>query len=81
MPPSTDWRDNQGAVDNAASRPPSPRKDTPDVPERLFLPAKAAGLCLFEGPDADQVTAVNQQGGVPFTDVVEVIEWRPPLPT
>ena len=44
----------------------------------FFLPAKATALCLFEGPDAEQVSAVNQQAGVPFTDVVEAIELPSP---
>ncbi len=46
----------------------------------FFLPAKATALCLFEGPDAEQVRAVNQQAGVPFTDVVEAIELPSPPP-
>ena len=45
----------------------------------FFLPAKA-GLCLFEGTDAEEVGAVNQQAGVPFTDVVEAIELPSPPP-
>jgi hypothetical protein len=46
----------------------------------FFLPAKATALCLFEGPDVEQVKAVNQQAGVPFSDVVEVIDLPPPSP-
>ena len=44
----------------------------------FFVPANAAGLCLFEGADAEEVAAVNQQAGVPFTSVVEAVEWHPP---
>ncbi len=44
----------------------------------FFVPANAAGLCLFEGADAEEVAAVNQQAGVPFTSVVEAVEWQPP---
>ena len=43
----------------------------------FFLPARAVALCLFEGPD-QQVKAVNQQAGVPYTAVVEAIEATAP---
>ncbi len=46
----------------------------------FFLPARATALCMFEGPDAEQVRAVNQQARVPFTDVVEAIELPSPPP-
>jgi Protein of unknown function (DUF4242) len=46
----------------------------------FFLAATAAGLCLFEGADAEDVAAINQQAGVPFSNVVEAVEWHPPDP-
>ena len=42
----------------------------------FFLPGRARDLCLRRGSAAD-LTAVNQQAGMPFTEVVEAIGLRP----
>jgi hypothetical protein len=34
-------------------------------------------MCIFGADSAAEVTAVNEQAGVPFTEVLEAIELRP----
>jgi hypothetical protein len=43
----------------------------------VFVPSEACAVCLFEGPDADSVRAVNLAAGVPFSNLVEALELRP----
>jgi hypothetical protein len=42
----------------------------------FFLPGKARAICVFEAGSAAGVAAVNQQAGVPFTEVVAAIDLR-----
>jgi hypothetical protein len=46
----------------------------------FFLPGQARAICVFEAGSAADVAAVNEQAGVPFTEVVEVIDLRPAGP-
>jgi Protein of unknown function (DUF4242) len=41
----------------------------------LFVPSEGRSVCVFEGPDAESVRAVNLAAGVPLTHVVEVLEF------
>ena len=34
-------------------------------------------MCLFEGPDADRVAALNDDAGLPYTRVVEAMDLAP----
>jgi hypothetical protein len=43
----------------------------------VFVPSEGCAVCLFEGPDADSVRAVNVAAGVPFNNLVEALELRP----
>jgi hypothetical protein len=40
----------------------------------VFVPSEGRAVCLFEGPDADSVRAVNVAAGVPFSSVSEALE-------
>jgi hypothetical protein len=42
----------------------------------FFLPASARAVCVFEAGSAADVETVNQQAGVPFTEVVEALQLR-----
>jgi Protein of unknown function (DUF4242) len=42
----------------------------------FFLPAQARAICVFDAGSAADVAAVNQQAGVPFTEVVEAVDLR-----
>jgi hypothetical protein len=42
----------------------------------FFLPHAGRGICVFDAGSADDVTAVNQQAGVPFTDLQQAIDLR-----
>jgi hypothetical protein len=44
----------------------------------FFIPGKGRAICIFRADAPDDVTAVNEQARVPFTEVVEAIELRPP---
>jgi Protein of unknown function (DUF4242) len=44
----------------------------------FFLPATAQAICIFDADTAADVTAVNQQAGVPVTDIAEAIDLRTP---
>ena len=43
----------------------------------FFLPGHARAVCIFDAESAADVTQVNSQAGVPFTDVLEAIDLRP----
>jgi Protein of unknown function (DUF4242) len=43
----------------------------------FFLPGHARAVCIFDADSAAEVTEVNEQAGVPFTDVLEAIDLRP----
>ena len=40
----------------------------------FFLPHTGRAICLFDAESADDVTAVNDQAGVPVTEVAEAID-------
>jgi Protein of unknown function (DUF4242) len=42
----------------------------------FFLPAEARAICLFDADSAAAVAAVNQQAGVPFSQVLAAIDLR-----
>ena len=44
----------------------------------FFLPGKGQAICVFGADTAADVAEVNQRAGVPFTEVVEAIDLRPP---
>jgi hypothetical protein len=46
----------------------------------FFLPGQARAICIFDADSATDVTTVNKQAGVPFTDVLEAIDLRTPEP-
>jgi hypothetical protein len=43
----------------------------------FFIPAQGCAICIFCAESLTDVTAVNEQAGVPFTEVLEAIEFRP----
>lgn len=43
----------------------------------FFIPGEGRAICIFGADSAADVTAVNEQAGVPFTEVLEAIELRP----
>jgi hypothetical protein len=43
----------------------------------FFMPGKGRAICIFCAESLADVTAVNEQAGVPFTEVLEAIELRP----
>jgi hypothetical protein len=45
--------------------------------EGFFIPGKGRAVCIFWADSLDDVAAVNERAGVPFTEVVEAIELRP----
>jgi len=47
------------------------------VREGFLIPSKGWAICVFSAESLADVTAVNQRAGVPFTEVLEVIELRP----
>lgn len=42
----------------------------------FFLPATGRAICVFDADTAADVTTVNRQAGVPFTDVLKAIDLR-----
>jgi hypothetical protein len=42
----------------------------------FFLPHAGRAICIFDADSAADVTAVNDQAGVPVTEVAEVIDLR-----
>ena len=43
----------------------------------FFLPGAGRAICIFGADSAADIAIVNQQAGVPFTEVLEAIEMRP----
>ncbi len=43
----------------------------------FFLPGAGRAICIFGADSAADIAMVNQQAGVPFTEVFEAIEMRP----
>jgi len=43
----------------------------------FFLPGVGRAICIFGADSAADIAIVNQQAGVPFTEVLEAIEMRP----
>lgn len=50
------------------------------VCEGFLVPSKGWAICVFCAESLADVTAVNERAGVPFTEVLEVIELRPTEP-
>jgi len=42
-----------------------------------LLPSKGEAICIFRAESLTDVTTVNEQAGVPFTEVLEAIELQP----
>ncbi len=42
----------------------------------FFLPGHARAVCIFDAESAADVTQVNSQAGVPFTDVLEAVDLQ-----
>ena len=45
--------------------------------EGFFVPDHGWAICVFCAESLADVTAVNERAGVPFTEVLEVIELKP----
>jgi muconolactone delta-isomerase len=43
----------------------------------IYIPGESRCLCLFEAPDAQRVEEVNEVASVPFTKIVEALEFTP----
>jgi len=43
----------------------------------FLLPSKGEAICIFRAESLTDVTTVNEQAGVPFTEVLEAIELQP----
>lgn len=43
----------------------------------LWLPGDEQMFCLFQATDPTHVRDVNEAAGLPFTRIVEVLEWTP----
>jgi len=44
----------------------------------FFIPGRGRAICIFGADSLADVTTVNERAGVPFTEVLEAIELRPP---
>jgi Protein of unknown function (DUF4242) len=44
----------------------------------FFFPGAGRAVCIFGAGSAADVATVNQQAGVPFTEVLEAIDMHPP---
>lgn len=42
-----------------------------------FVPGDGRCMCFFEGESADQVTALNDRAGLPYSRVTEALDLRP----
>lgn len=42
-----------------------------------FIPGRGRAICVFDAESLEDVTAVNERSGVPFTEVLEAIKLRP----
>jgi hypothetical protein len=40
----------------------------------VWVPGDSHCMCLFEAPDADRVTALNDAAGLPYRRVVEALD-------
>jgi hypothetical protein len=43
----------------------------------FLIPARGQAICIFCAESLVDVTMVNDQAGVPFTEILEAIELRP----
>jgi hypothetical protein len=43
----------------------------------FFMPGKGRAICIFCAESLEDVTAVNERAGVPFSEILEAIELRP----
>lgn len=43
----------------------------------FYIPCDGRAICIFDAESLADVTAVNEQAGVPFTDILEAIELHP----
>ena len=43
----------------------------------FFMPGKGRAICIFGAESLAEITAVNEQAGLPFTEILEAIELRP----
>lgn len=43
----------------------------------FFFPGAGRAICIFSADSAADVAMVNQDAGVPFTEVLEAIEMQP----
>lgn len=71
-------RDQYSAAQRAVAD--STRESATSGPVRyrggFFLPRAGRGICVFDAGSAADVTAVNRQAGVPFSDVQQAIDLR-----
>jgi hypothetical protein len=45
----------------------------------FFFPGTGRAVCIFGARSAADVAIVNRHAGVPFTEVLEAIDMRPPV--
>jgi hypothetical protein len=43
----------------------------------IYVPGEAKCMCLFEAPDADLVKRLNDDAGIPYTEVKEALDLTP----
>lgn len=43
----------------------------------IFVPGEAKCMCLFEAANADAVKQLNEEAGIPFTEVKEALDLTP----
>ncbi len=43
----------------------------------FFMPGTGRAISIFDAASLEDVTAVNERAGVPFTEVLEAIELQP----
>lgn len=43
----------------------------------FLMPSKGQAICIFCADSLEDVTAVNERAGVPYTEILEAIELRP----
>jgi hypothetical protein len=71
-------RDQYSAAQRAVADAIGPATESHRIRYRggYFLPGQARAICVFDADSAADVAAVNEQAGVPFTDVVEAFGLR-----
>lgn len=42
-----------------------------------FVPGDGRCMCFFEGASADEVKALNDRAGLPYSNVAEALDLRP----